>query len=151
MKNVLFLIFLFSCSCTIFFSKNFRQHLDAAEKAEREQNYQEAISQYEQHIKFRKKDDDRLPQENPWFYKLMVGELYLKIKDPIAAENAFLDALKHKVSPALCAERLRRIAIYYEQEKEIEKAFEILRKHRELDPVLFDLEIDRIHKASLGD
>lgn len=79
----------------------------------------------------------------------MIGELHIKLRDPISAENAFLEALKKGVSPALCAERLRRIAGYYEQEKDFEKAFEILRKHRELDTILFDLEIDRIHRASI--
>ena len=138
------------CSCSIFFFTDFRQYLDAAEKAEKEQNYKEAIQQYKGHIIFRKSDSGRFKDENPYFYQLMIGDLYIKLKNPESAEKAFLIALKHNISPPLCAERLRRIGTYYLEEKKYEEAFAILRKHRELDPLLFDLEIDKVHKASIG-
>jgi tetratricopeptide (TPR) repeat protein len=139
------------CACTVFvygFSSNpYFSEADRAEALWGEGKKEEAIEAYEAHIQNRMKRKKRLPNENPYFYKLMIGDIYLELDKAEEAEKAYLVAHEKKVSPPLCADRLRKIGRYYEERKEYEKAFEILRKHRELDSLLFDLEIDRLHKS----
>ncbi len=136
------LVILFFLSC----STNFRYFLEKAEEAEKANQYNVAIENYKKHIEFRN-NDRKPPKENPYFYLLMIGDLYLKNEEPIKAKDTYLEAIDKEVSKALCAERIRNIAKYYSEKNDYEKAFETLEEHRELDPLLFDLDKDNLHKT----
>jgi len=149
--NTLILIILFFLSILSLnsCSTNFRYYLDKAETAEENKNYSSAIQFYKEHIEFREKDR-KAPKENPYFYLLMIGDLYLKSEDPVNAEKTFVEAIEKDVSKPLCAERIRRIAKYYSKNNSYDEAFKLLELHRELDPLLFDLDKDNLHKEFIA-
>ena len=143
-KNIIVILFISSLllsGC----STNFRYYLEKAEAAEQSKEYSKAIGYYNKHIEFRN-NDSKPPKENPYFYLLMVGDLYLKNEQPIEAKDTYIKAIDKEVSKPLCAERIRNVAKYYSEKNNYEEAFIILEKHRELDPLLFDLDKDNLHK-----
>ena len=148
-KHIIIILFLSSLllsnlilsSC----STNFRYFLEKAEAAEKSKEYSKAIEYYNKHIEFRN-NDSKPPKENPYFYLLMVGDLYLKNEQPIEAKDTYIKAVDKEVSKPLCAERIRNIAKYYSEKSNYEEAFKILEEYRELDPLLFDLDKDNLHK-----
>jgi tetratricopeptide (TPR) repeat protein len=137
--------------CTIYYTTfsgtYYSSYLQKAEALRDKGKYLEAIEAYETHIKFRNKSKKKLEGETPSFYYLMIGDIYLEMDQPEKAEQAYKTALKAEKNIPLCAERLRRLGKYYEQKGDIKQAIEAVRSNRELDPLLFDLEIDRLHKA----
>lgn len=151
LRAIYFSLVLSLCSCTFsvytYKGKSYYSEADRAEALQAGGELEKAIEAYEAHIKNRISSKKRFSNENPYFYKLMIGDLHLKLDQIDEAEKSYLSACNHKVSPPLCADRLRKMGRYFEEKKEYDKAFEILRKHRELDILLFDLEIDRLHKS----
>ena len=143
------IVFYIATLCLSSCSTNFRYYLDKAEAAKERQNYSSAIQFYKEHIEFREKDR-KAPKENPYFYLLMIGDLYLKNEDPLNAEKTFVEAIEKDVSKPLCAERIRMIAKYYSENNSYEEAFKLLEFHRELDPLLFDLDKDNLHKEFIA-
>lgn len=107
--------------------------------------YEEAIKAYRAHLAQR--IAQRGPEENPYFYLLLIGDCYIAMDQLQEAEESYREAHAQEVDKALVADRFRRLADWYENENELENAMALLQKYRHLDPLLFDLEIDRLHKA----
>jgi len=153
----LFFTFLFSTlflsSCTLyartFSSEYYYTEAERAEALEKKGEYLEAIQAYENHISTRLASDKLYKNENPSFYKLLIGDLYLELEQVEQAEQAYLAALEKEVSKPLCADRIKKLGQWHEKKGNFEEAFKIIEKHRELDTLLFDLEIDRLHKAKV--
>ncbi|MFN8392618.1 MAG: tetratricopeptide repeat protein [Bdellovibrionota bacterium] len=124
-------------------------HLKQAELLRENGQYEAAIQQYQIFI------DERLHQPpppgalNPYFYYLLIGDCYLKLDKADEAKSAYLTALSNDVDKPLVAGKLRELAAWFEKNKRFDDAIAILHEHRELDPLLFDLDIDRNHKEAI--
>jgi tetratricopeptide (TPR) repeat protein len=124
-----------------------RNHRNQAESLTKEGRYQEAIAEYKLHLEQRLADPRRPADENPYFYYLMIGDMHLKLSDPAGAQTAYETARNEGVETALVSDRFRLLAQWYEERREHEKAIAVLHQFRDLDPLMFDYEIDRIHKT----
>lgn len=119
-------------------------HAEQAQELREAKKFEEAIEQYKKHIQVRLERKQR--DENPYFYYLLIGDCQVELEQIDDAETSYLKALEHKVDEALVAERLRRLGTWYSERVEFEKGIDLLQRHRHLDPLLYDLEIDRLHK-----
>ena len=128
-------------------------HVTQAEKFVEEKKYDEAISEYQKHIDLRLRDTDREIWENPYFYEIMIGDVYLKKDDDVSALNKYLEAEKHGVEKELIIDRVRLLALHLEEKGDLEKAMTVLTQHRTMDPLLFDVQLDRLarKKSALDD
>ena len=130
------------------------RHQSTAEKADQlaaNGSWEEAIELYRTHMEERLKSKSRPDEENPYFYHLLIGDLYLdQDKDAKALEN-YKIAEEKEVASVLVVDRYRRMARWYSSRKEHERAITFLRSVRELDPLIFDADIDLIHKAMVAD
>jgi tetratricopeptide (TPR) repeat protein len=124
-------------------------HAEAAEKLRKRGKYQAAIEEYQKHIQARLENTDKEKDENPYFYYLLIGESYLRMEKLDKAEESYRQALEKSVNVTLVADGFRQIAQTYERRGDYDAAIDILRKHRELDDLLYDAQIDRIHKKSV--
>jgi tetratricopeptide (TPR) repeat protein len=121
-------------------------HLQEAEEATRAGSYQEAIDSYERHIDHRLGVEDRPSWENPHFYLLAIGDLYLRLNDQPKALASYESAEAKGVDPSLVSDRYRYVASWYEERGEDLKAQELLLRFRDRDPLLFNAMLDRIAK-----
>ena len=124
-------------------------HAEAAEKLRKNGKYDSAIEEYKIHIQVRLAKEDKPKDENPYFYYLLIGESYLRLGELEKAEEAYTTALKQDVNITLVADGFRQISGEYEKRQDYDAAIEILRKHRELDDLLYDAQMDRLHKKSV--
>jgi KDO2-lipid IV(A) lauroyltransferase len=121
--------------------------LKRAEEALREGKYEAAIAAYQSHMQRRLSLSDRPEWENPYFYELLIGDVYL-------TEGKIPEALTHYeiaeskgIHTSLVSDRYRSVASWYEERGELRKSFDILVKYRERDSLLFDSMLDRIGRA----
>ena len=121
-------------------------HRRAAEKLRTEKNYIEAIQEYEKHIAERLSDKGRPEEENPSFYYIFIGDLQLELGKPDDALEAYMKAHEDNVMVEFIIDRVRRISSHYEEKDELDKSLHILNAYRDLDPLLFDWDINRIHR-----
>jgi tetratricopeptide (TPR) repeat protein len=119
-------------------------HLREAEMLSRQGRYDDAIRAYEQHLLRRLEVDDRPEWENPYFYKLLIGDIHLRENAVDRALDAYQEAHRHGIDTVMVADRLRSVGRWYEQRGDYKRAFELLTAHRELDPLLFDTILDRV-------
>ncbi len=124
-------------------------HATRAIELRKEGKYDEAIEEYRIHRREREKSKYRPADENPAFYELLIGDVYLEAGKPLEAEAAYERALQEKVSDELVNYKLRGLAQWYESKNRIQEALTVLNKYREREPVLFDFDIDRLHKRAL--
>ncbi|MCB0353025.1 MAG: tetratricopeptide repeat protein [Bdellovibrionales bacterium] len=120
------------------------RYLRQAEQAARQGKTKEAETYYLRHIQFRLDFKERPDWENPYFYHLLIGDLYLKENNIEEALSHYQKARSEGVELGLVADRFRQIASFYESEEKFDQAISFLSEHRELDPLLFDLMRDRI-------
>ncbi len=85
----------------------------------------------------------------PYFFSLMIGDLYLKLDDPDQAKASYLKARDNSVDPSLVAHKIRYLGHWYEEHGKIEEAMAIYTDFNELDPLLFDMDKDRLYKFKL--
>lgn len=121
--------------------------LSQAEKQFEQKEYALAQANYRRHMQQRLKERDRPEWENPHFYLLLIGDCYLHQGYIELALVDYQEALEQGVSQELVADRYRSVAKWYKEHGNLEKAFEFLQTHRHLDPLLFDVMLDRIAKA----
>lgn len=154
------LIFLFALyllislsSCKFFIWTGTLEPVDSyathAEELAKKGNYKDAIKAYKAHIQSRLKDPGRAKSENPYFYYLMIGDLYLELNDFNGARDAYLTAKENGVSKSSISDRFIRMADWLVKIQQIEQAINFLRQFRELDPLLFDVHIDSLHKQMI--
>ena len=125
------------------------EHLKLAEEYEKENRYQDAIAEYRYHIDSRLAARKKPSWENPYFYLLKIGDIYLQLGDTSSALTSYLEAEQNQVEPELVSDRLRRIARWYEDRQEYDKAIEILITYKDRDPLLFELILDHVAKKAV--
>ncbi len=121
--------------------------VDRAEQLTEGGRYPEAIDTYRNHIQERLDQSARPDWENPYFYLLRIVDLQLKQERPQDALRTCLEAERQGVETSLTSDRYRAIATWYEQRGDLSAAFEVLKSHRDKDPLLFDAMLDRIARA----
>ncbi len=97
-------------------------------------------------MEYRATLSEKPADENPSFYLLIIGDILLRQDKIDEAVKAYADADASKVHPGLISDRYRTAAHWYETHEQLEKAVEILKAHRELDPLLFDAMLDRVSR-----
>ena len=115
-----------------------------AEQYKSEGKHIEAIAAYRRHLA--KRLISKTESENPYFYLLLIGDCYLEIDKIEQARKSYDLAVTQNIDKSLVAERYRRIARWFEDQGQLQKAIAELTRYRQLDTLLFDLEIDRLHK-----
>ena len=125
-------------------------HLLRAEELRAAGKFEPAIKEYQAYIDQRIERKDYTDSDNPYFFYLLIGDSYLGMEDPAKAEESYLKAKENGTADNLVAGKLRGIGQFYELRGRYAEAIEFLRKHRELDPLLFDLDIDRNHKSLIS-
>lgn len=120
---------------------------DRAEQLAEEGKYDQAIESYRKHIERRLAASDRPEWENPYFYLLRVTDIELMNSRPTDALKACAEAEANDVERGLISDRYRAIASWHVEHGDLQRAFDILKEHRELDPLLFDAMLDRIGRA----
>lgn len=125
-------------------------HATKAEELRAKGRFDEAEAEFRAHIAERLADKHRPAIENPFFYEILIGDMQLERGEVDKAIAAYLQAKEHNVDSALVVDRIRRVARWYEEHGKIDEAIALLKRHRELDDFIFDLEIDRLAKKLLG-
>jgi hypothetical protein len=138
--------FLMSCS-----SLGNGPSLNRAEQLAQEGRYSEAIATYREHIQERLNEPGRPEWENPNFYLLRIIDLQLKLAQPDDALRTCLEAEQRGIESSLISDRYRAIATWHEQRGDLHTAFEVLKTHRERDPLLFDAMLDRVGRTLTSD
>lgn len=121
--------------------------IERAEQLKDAGQYQEAIELYKHHIDERLAVTDRQDWENPYFYLLQIADLQLHMAQPEQALQTCMEAEKAGVNPALVADRYREVAHWYEQRGDLKNSFEVLKRYRSRDPLLFEAMLDRVGRA----
>jgi len=147
LRHSIFISIIFSACHPLFLGQERVSLLQEAEELLRQERYDDAVQTYERHLKNRLALEHRPEWENPYFYYLMVGDIRLKQDRGEEALASYLRAQSEGVDLLLIADRIRTVARWYERRGELEQANELLMKHRELDPLMFDTMLDRIARA----
>jgi tetratricopeptide (TPR) repeat protein len=121
-------------------------YLKLAQEESQTGKYEVAIGHYEAHISNRLQSPNLPGGENPYFYKALIGDLYLKLDKPDEAKAAYTEALKHDVANEIVVDRFRQLARWYREHKQYDLAMSVLSEHRSLDPLMFDYEMDQLHR-----
>lgn len=124
-------------------------HARIAEQLRAEKKYSEAIAEYERHIEARLVAPGKDQDENPYFYKLLIGDVYLESGELKMAEKSYIEAVDKGVDKQVASSKMRGVSDKLVELGKSDEAMELLRRHRELDPLMSDLEIDRIFKMTL--
>ncbi|MCC6932320.1 MAG: hypothetical protein IT292_03595 [Deltaproteobacteria bacterium] len=138
---------LISNSCNVFRSQSFAEE---AQEMLKEGLYDDAIYEYQKHINYRLQDESRPADENPYFYYLLIGDIYLKQSKPEDAVLYYSLAKEKEVSAPFLSDRYRQLAYWYKQKGDYTKALEILETYRSIDETNFDYAIDEVHKQMLA-
>lgn len=147
LRAILFALFMFQLSsCLLFNRGDDISHSRRAAQLREIGDYDGAINEYRLHIDARLKDPRREAEENPYFYEILIGDLYLDKKNPDLALESYLSAQRHDVELPLISDRIRRVGNFYRLQGERKKALELLHRFRELDDFAFDADIDEISK-----
>lgn len=134
-------------SCFWFVFSSGESHARVAAKLREQKKYAEAITEYRAHISSRLTDSNREQDENPYFYLILIGDTYLESGDQERALESYIEAKDRAVETALVVDRVRRVARLYHEAGRSKEAVSILKRYRELDPFVFDLDIDENLKA----
>lgn len=148
----LFLIVMFSSCSTMMKGtwESYSKYLREAEIYERQGDFPQAIKAYRQHIQRRLENENRAEWENPAFYLLHIGDLYLKQSLVEEALGEYEAARVEGVARTLVADRFRLVAAWLAERGQIQEAIEILSAHRDEDPILFDLMRDRLAREKVA-
>lgn len=128
-----------------------QSHAQRAAELRSQHQYDEAIAEYQKHMAERQKDKFRPANEIPAFYELLIGDTLLDAGRPEEAEAAYNRAMEAKVQSELVSFKLRHLSQYYESQNKLQTAIDLLKKYREHDPVMFDFDIDRLHKKLVSE
>jgi len=125
------------------------RQLKQAEEFARMGQHQQAITSYANHIQERLKLENRAEWENPYFYYLLIGDLYLKMDQLDNAQRSYEYAEQKGVHESLVSDRYRFLAHWYEERGDYLTALEILARYRDRDPLLFDVIKDRVAREAV--
>ncbi|MCI5065140.1 hypothetical protein MRY87_05415 [bacterium] len=124
--------------------ESYSRYLEEAERFERQRDYHSAIASYRKHIAARLREEERKEWENPHFYHLLIGDIYLKDGNFRNALKEYTIAKEQGVSEGLLSDRFRLVANWLADRHRYEEAIEILNSYRPSDPLLYDLMRDRL-------
>ncbi len=110
----------------------------------------EAIAVYKLHIQRRLAEEDRPSDENPYFFYLAIGDIYLKKNDLLNARIAYETALANEVSHLSLADRFKQLADALGNQNKHDEAIELLKKYQHLDPLMLPLAIDTLHRQMIA-
>ena len=135
----------------------FNRSLSLADKAKELADggdYDGAIATYTRHIEERLENPNRDINENPFFYFLLIGDIYLAKKDYKAAESSYSLALMRSVNKELVADRIYTLskAIINQNNlntKDLNTAWDLLGRYREIDPLMFDYYLSELHRTMI--
>lgn len=127
------------------------EHRRNAESLRSEAAYDAAVQEYLQHIDERLADTGRPEEENPYFYYIFIGDIYLEQGSPARALGSYGSAMQQGVPMEFIIDRYRRIAQHYEEKGEIQRAIDFLTENKAMDELLFEAEIDRLHKKLVAE
>jgi tetratricopeptide (TPR) repeat protein len=158
MKRLFLILILLFSACRVYYGVwrgDFSEdgalsHAQKADKLKSQGKIVEAIRAYETHIKHRLADSRRRPEENPYFYQLYIGDLYIEQNKPQQAREAYLIAKEKRVETNLIADRLVKLARYLVARGKNAEAIKLLKEQRSVDPDALDAEIDEIHKKTVA-
>ncbi len=139
------LLILFSlCSC---FSKETEQIINKVKELEENGKIHEAYKVYISHIenKLDKKENNQT-KYNPFFYFILIGDMYLRNKNYDAALSSYLIARSRKIKKEIIVDRIQLIAKRYIKEKKYQKAWDLLEKYKNLDELSFSYQLSELHK-----
>lgn len=119
---------------------------ELAKEARESGDHVAAIEYYKKHFVSRLEAKDKLPDENPYFYYVLIGDSYRLLDEIEQALAAYETAERNGVELSLVGDRYRLVARWYEDRAEFKEAFQVLEEHRNLDPLSFDIAIDALHK-----
>ena len=120
------------------------KHLRLAERHQRKEEYADAITAYKLHIDHRLALEQKPEWENPYFYYLIIGDLYLKEDLYQKALESYRFADSKKVDSGLVSDRYRLVAKWLADKERFSEAIDLLNTYRETDPLLYDMMRDRI-------
>lgn len=120
--------------------------LDNAEELLRQEKFDEAIELYKTHMSDRLSTKNKPEWENPNFYYLLIGDIELRRSKVDAAIANYKTAQENGIHSSLISDRMRYVASWYEEKGKYDEAIEVLKKNRQLDPLLFDAMLDRLSK-----
>lgn len=120
--------------------------LESADAARKDGRFEEAISLYKQHMQQRLETSWKIKNENPYFWLLTVGDVYLEAGDPVKARQAYDLARENNVEVPLLVDRYLTLATWYKDHGDSKEAIAILTEYRSLDTLLFNGELDAISK-----
>jgi tetratricopeptide (TPR) repeat protein len=139
---------LFSTSCVT--TTSGVATLAEADKLREEGKYDKAILAYKAHVDSRENAYFK-SKDNPYFYYLIIGDTYLEKDDADNAEKSYELASSKGVEKKLIADRWLNFARWLKDKKEFERAYMLLLKHRNLDPLLFDGLLDEVSRELVQD
>lgn len=147
------LLCVYSAGCYVNPTHKVESYATQAEELYQEGAYLKSIEAYQKHIDQRLRTSNRAPAENPYFYQLFIGDNYLKLKSYEQAKTAYQKAADCGVDSKFVADRFLRLGRQLSEDSSLDDnlslAIESLKLHRDLDPLIFDAEIDRIHRLSV--
>lgn len=149
MNVKLALIFVLAVEGCMFFPANRPSRAQIAGELRSEGKFDEAITEYRAHIADRVASPNRAADENPSFYLVLIGDIELERGNRDAAKAAYAAARSDNVGKELVGDRYRLLAESYAKDHRYEEGIAVLKEGRELDPLLFDIAIDDLHKRSL--
>lgn len=149
MKLTRFLLILLALEGCMLFPTNRPSHAQLAGELREEGKFDEAIAHYRAHIADRVASPSRATDENPSFYLVLIGDIELQRGDREAAKAAYATARSEQVGKELVGDRYRLLAESYAKDHRYEDGIAVLKEGRDLDPLLFDIAIDDLHKRSL--
>ncbi len=121
--------------------------LEQAETSTRNGDTGAAIAAYEKHIAWRLSLTDRPEWENPSFYQLLIGDLFLNDGRWQEAMARYELAHTAGIDSRLVGDRIRSVGLWLESKGELQQADQVLRTYRALDELLFDMALDRVARA----
>lgn len=118
-------------------------YLDRAKYQRQIGNIDEAIKLYRLYIAERLKKVDRLQEEDPNYYLIVIGDLLFDSKRVEEAYVVYEEAEQRGVAKNFVIDRYVRTARWYQSRKNFAMAECILTKHSFLDPLVFEGELDQ--------
>jgi hypothetical protein len=138
------IILLLTVGCSSFGSPSLAEQ---AERLAEESRTEDAIEAYRRHIEQRLNTSGRPDWENPYFYLLRIADLQLTMSKPDEALKTCVEAESKGVETSLLSDRYRAIAAWYIDHGDLQASFELLRRYRDRDPLLFDSMLDRVGRS----
>jgi tetratricopeptide (TPR) repeat protein len=120
--------------------------VDRAVRLQEEGKPHQAYSEYISHIESRLDAENRKEDENPFFYFILIGDAFLEAGDYRQALVSYAIAHSRDVQTGLVSDRVYLVAKRYSDAQEFDKAWEILKKYRFLDPLSFDYRMSELHR-----